>query len=96
MNPLIIDAIHKRHLLSLWWQGGLRTVQPHAYGINTRGNEMLRCWQVSGYSRSNKVPGWKPILVGGVHSITLLDDNFEQHAEYKKNDRHLITIFAQV
>ena len=96
MNPLICNAINEQHLLQLWWEGGARIVQPHAYGINTKGNEMLRCWQVSGYSRRDGNKKWKPILVDHAHSFEILDDTFETHFEYRMNDKHMIQIFAQI
>ena len=96
MNQVIIDAITEQRLLSLWWQGGTRTVQPHAYGLNTKGNDMMRSWQVSGFSRSHKIPAWKPILVNDARSFVMLDDHFDPHDQYQPNDKHLTHIYAQI
>lgn len=96
MNPIICEAINEQRLLSLWWEGGERIVQPHAYGINARDNEMLRCWQIDGYSKSGRVPGWKPLLTEEAHSFTILEDTFEPHRQYRQNDKHMTEIFAQI
>lgn len=96
MNQLICDAITRRCLLSVWWQGGTRIVQPHAYGINTKGNPMMRCWQVSGHSRSGKVQWWKPLLVNEARDFEILDETFEPHHEYRMNDKHMTQIYCQI
>jgi hypothetical protein len=51
MNPIICQAIRGRDVLTFYYDGHFRKVEPHAYGITTANNEALRCYQILGSSR---------------------------------------------
>jgi hypothetical protein len=63
MNPAICQAIATHSLLQFHYAGGLRTVEPYRHGYSTAGNEVLRGYQVSGYSRSRNPTGWRSCQV---------------------------------
>jgi hypothetical protein len=59
VNPAICYAISNRFVLEFRYAGGTRIVEPYRHGRSTAGNEVLRGYQVSGYSHSRNPSGWK-------------------------------------
>jgi hypothetical protein len=60
MNQQICNAIRERRLIRFYYDGYQRIVQPYAYGIHKdTGNEVLRAYQVGGYSSSGDIPDWR-------------------------------------
>ena len=95
MNQLIIDAVNARKCLELRYHGYSRIVEPHAYGRDKDG-EVLRCYQTSGGSVSGERAGWKLLKVREIFSLHLLKDIFLIRKEYKKGDKAMERIFAQL
>lgn len=90
MNQSICQAISEKRLLSLSYHWGHRVVEPHAYGLNDNGHELLRVYQVSGASDSGKPSGWKLLRLDEVANIQLLDDFFHEPRQgYKRGDKAL-------
>ncbi|GLQ24492.1 hypothetical protein GCM10007853_23660 [Algimonas ampicilliniresistens] len=50
MNQTIISAIQNREILEFHYKGRMRRVEPHMYGIDTKGHPSLNAWQLSGGS----------------------------------------------
>ena len=97
MNQIFCDAIKNRNILEFTYKGHYRVVEPHAYGLSLRGNEMLRCFQVGGTSHSGKVPCWRPILVSQITSLVVTEKHFEDVRDgYKKGDRGMSKIFCEL
>jgi hypothetical protein len=59
MAGLICEAIQRRLLLELDYDGLHRVVQPYAHGRSTAGREVLRAIQVGGQSRSARIASGK-------------------------------------
>ena len=95
MNQLIIDAVNGRKCLELRYHGYSGIVEPHAYGRDKDG-EVLRCYQTSGGSVSGERAGWKLLKVREIFSLQLLKDIFLIRKEYKKGDKAMERIFAQL
>ena len=55
----IADAIRERRILRFSYGGSLRRVEPHAYGTDRLGQELLLAWQLGGGSESGSSVGWK-------------------------------------
>ena len=92
----ISDAIHSHRRLRLWYRGGFRTVEPHAFGISDGSHPVLRAYQVSGYSRSRE-QGWKLFRMDEVHALTVLDEAFENpRAGYMRNDPTMTKIYSEL
>ena len=88
MNPVICEAIHERRLLRLNYHWGHRIVEPHAYGLNDNGHELLRVFQVSGASESGEHHGWKLLRVDEIHGLEILKEQFEgSRLGYKHGDK---------
>jgi hypothetical protein len=96
-NQTISQAIVGRKLLSFSYHGLPRVVEPHAYGISTRGNDVIRCFQVGGKSESGEAFGWKLMRTDEMTNLGLLEDKFSGPREgYKKGDRGMTKIYCEL
>ena len=97
MNQSITQAIREMKLISLTYKGINRVVEPHAYGLSAKGNELLRCYQVQGSHTSIKQHDWDLLTVSKIENLNVLSDGFASaRPDYKKNDKHIPTIYAQL
>ncbi len=96
MNEEIIKAIENKNLIEFLYDGESRIVEPHCYGVTTKGNEAIRAFQVSGYSSSGKM-GWKMYDLSKAEDITILEKHFStpRHG-YKKGDKGMDEIFCEL
>ena len=92
----ICDAIHKRHQVRFRYRGGVRTVEPYAFGVGDGGAPLLRAYQVSGYSPSREV-GWKLFHVDEVEEFVVLDATFAgPRPGYMRNDPTMSKIYCEL
>ncbi|MBS0510008.1 MAG: hypothetical protein JSR42_02315 [Proteobacteria bacterium] len=96
MNATITQAITEKRVLELRYHGNFRTVEPHAYGRDKDGDEILRCYQTSGGSESGERVGWKLLKVREVFSLHLTRDTFVARPEYRRNDKAMAYVFSQL
>lgn len=96
MNQDICRAIEKHNFLELRYSGYSRIVEPHAYGRNKNGEEVLRCYQVSGGSESGEKEGWKLLKVVEVYSLSVDTHIFATRGNYRQNDSAMEIIFCQI
>jgi len=97
MNQIICDAIYNRCVLKFTYHGHPRVVEPHAYGLSRALNEVIRCYQTDGTSRSGKVPDWKLIRVDQIESLTVTEEHFVGERDgYVKGDKGMSTIFCEL
>lgn len=96
MNQIVIKAIKERHILELRYHGWARFVEPHAYGRDKGGDEILRCYQVSGGSVSGERTGWKLLKLREMIALHMSDKGFTPRLDYKQNDKYMIHIFEQI
>jgi len=76
VNPVICQAIEQRFMLQFHYGGGLRVVEPYRHGYSTAGNEVLRGYQVSGYSNSRNPSGWRLFDVGKMGELRSAPETF--------------------
>lgn len=96
MNHEIIQAIESLRIVELYYDGELRVVEPHCYGITTAGNEGLRAYQIDGYSSSGKF-GWKMYDLGKAEIITVTYRHFNGPRQgYKKGDKGMSQIYKEL
>jgi hypothetical protein len=96
MNTTIVEAIRDMNVLELRYHGYSRMVEPHAYGRDKDGDEILRCFQISGGSESGERVGWKLLKVHEVFSLHLTRETFITRSEYRRNDKAMVYIFSQL
>jgi hypothetical protein len=77
MGLLICDAIKKKRLLMFGYGDSVRVVEPHVFGVNSAGHEMLSAWLRPGHSRSDPEGGWRNYLTTEVDALQMLDETFE-------------------
>jgi hypothetical protein len=96
MNAILSQAIQQTKVLELRYHSYSRIVEPHAYGRDNDGDEILRCYQTSGGSESGERVGWKLLKVREAFSFHLTDTSFSARPEYKRNDKAINHFFAQL
>lgn len=93
----IATAIQGRNLLSFMYDDFRRTVEPHTYGIDTKGHMALRAYQVSGGSISGEYAGWKLFHVDEILSMSVQLQTFVgSRPGYKRGDKAFTNIIAQL
>lgn len=97
MSSMIRNAIANKQLLSFTYDGYPRVVEPHAYGITTKDNEALRCYQVRGSDKDGNSTGWHMMLIDKMSGVTMLEETFASaRSGYKRDDKGLSTIYSQL
>lgn len=97
MNSAICNAISRRAVISFYYHGGLRTVEPHCHGVTGAGNEVLRAYQTGGYSESGNPVGWKLYEVADMRNIQITEETFAQNRpRYNPNDRSMQVVHCHV
>ena len=95
MDEAIARAVRERRLLELGYGGFSRVVEPHAYGLDRRGDERLLCFQVSGGSTSGARAGWKLLKLSEVASVTPLRTDFLARPEFDGRVRGMAEVWAR-
>jgi hypothetical protein len=96
MREIICRAIRERRLLTFFYEGGPRFVEPHAYGTTTQDNPGLRAFQTDGFS-STATMGWKMFDMSKASHIRILETKFgSPRTGYKRGDKGLKAIDAQL
>lgn len=57
MNKKICLAIESRNIVVFNYNSGSRKLEPYCYGLSKKGKELLKAYQISGYSSSGKSEG---------------------------------------
>lgn len=76
MRLLICEAIRKRRLLMFGYGDFVRVVEPHMFGVNSAGHEMLSAWLRPGHSRTDPDGGWRNYLTSEIVNLQMLDEAF--------------------
>ena len=59
MDSVICGAIMGRHTIAFDYEGGQRVAEPWCLGFSGKGNQVLRAYQIGGYSKSGDPSGWR-------------------------------------
>ena len=95
MRQDICKAIRHRRRLRIAYDGGNRVIEPYVYGA-CESDELLRAYQLSGFSRSRK-SGWKLFRVGAIEELKVLKERFEApHEGYMRNDPCMEVVYSEV
>ena len=95
MDSKIINAIKSQNVITFDYEEQPRTVEPHCYGITTKGNEVIRAYQIDGYSSSGRM-GWKLYDISKIEDLSVLDETFEIEEGYKRGDKGMSEIFYEL
>jgi len=97
MNQTIINAINNMEVLSFTYKGNPRVVEPHAYGMGSDGDDLLRAYQVGGYSSSGRLPKWRLFEVNKIYNFSPTGEKFNgARLGYHRNDQVMDHIYAQL
>lgn len=92
----ICDAIHQHRCVRVWYRGGYRLIEPHAFGISEGGHPVLRAYQLSGHSHSRPC-GWKLLRTEEIEEFTVQGETFTAPREgYMRNDPAMTTIYCEL
>lgn len=92
----ICNAIHHHRRAEIWYRGGLRVVEPHAFGVGGDGRPYLRAYQVSGHTHSRET-GWKLFHLEEIEEFNELEDVFEKPRDgYLRNDPNMTKIYCEL
>ncbi|NQW08602.1 MAG: hypothetical protein HQ481_01780 [Alphaproteobacteria bacterium] len=92
----LCGAIHHRQVVQFWYRGGLRLVEPYAFGVGDGGHPLLRAYQVSGFSRSRE-QGWKLFHVDEITKFNATEQTFvELRLGYMRNDPSMTKIYCEL
>ncbi len=92
MNAVILTAISERRVLTFWYGGEPRRVEPHCYGRDTRGHDALRAWELSGSE-----PGWKLFHVTKMTGLQATAERFQwPRPGYKRGDPIMRQIYCEL
>lgn len=93
----ICNAIKNNRRLRFLYDGYARVVEPHTYGVDTKGHKALRAYQVSGGSDSGEHSGWKLFHAQDMHGVQTLEDGFlNPRPGYKREDSAFSRIECQL
>ena len=69
----LCSAITQKKCVKLTYKGHRRTVEVHAVGRARNGRILLRCYQVSGGSKSGDAEGWKLMQTGKITNLRIVE-----------------------
>ena len=97
MNEQLCSAINSRKIIRFYYNGGYRNVEPFCYGMGTSGNELLRGYQISGYSESGQPTDWKLFIVPDIKDLSITSESFSgTRPFYNPNDSAMTLIYCHV
>ncbi len=97
MNDIIIEAIESRKLLEFYYKNHHRIVEPHTFGISSKGNENLSAFQIDGTSERNNVPDWGLFTIDKIVDLKILNESFVgTRPKYTKKDIRMIEIYKEL
>jgi hypothetical protein len=78
----LIDAVRDRRVVELVYRGGTRVIHPHAVYRSSAGTLCLDALQVSGESRSGRLPGWRVLKLMQITDVRVLEATFAREPDY--------------
>ncbi|MGD0780088.1 MAG: hypothetical protein ABR954_04820 [Dehalococcoidales bacterium] len=94
----ICSVIDSRKVISFYYRGDIRFVEPFCYGLHkSSGNEVLRGYQIKGFSEFGEPFGWKLYLVNEISKFVITDNNFRgDRKDYNPNDPMMKKIICRI
>lgn len=96
MRDELIAAIKGRFVITFTYDGIARRAQPCAIGVSRAGNEVLRCYQIAG---GHVTPGheWDLCELSKIRNLVITGDIFQADPPgYRRGDRGMTRIFAEL
>lgn len=107
ISDMLEDAIREKKVVLIRYKDGPivlpghRTIEPHAFGTATSGNQVVRAWLREGVSKTgdsgkNPVPGWRLFRLDRIKSIEVLDEKFKTRMGYNSKDARIVEFNAKL
>jgi hypothetical protein len=97
LREQLCAAIRRRSLVMFEYGDLIRVVEPHRFGINSAGHEMLSGWLRAGYSRSDPAGGWRNYLLRDVSAVQVLDAPFAgTRPGYAAHDPRMREVYCEL
>jgi len=97
MQSVLCNAINSHLVLTFYYNGAHRKVEPFCYGRSSAGKDVLRGYQTSGDSESGNPLGWRLFDVSKISSMTVTEENFAgTRPGYNPNDSAMVQIYCRV
>lgn len=96
-SDLICEAIRCKKLLQFSYGDHTRVVEPHLFGRDSAGHDVLSAYLVRGYSESRQRPYWRFYLLSNVTSLTMLDERFlGPRKGYNAKDPRMLKVYCRL
>jgi hypothetical protein len=76
MEQTLSDAINTLKRVTIWYNGGYRTIEPHTLGFGANMQMLLRAYQLDGHSNSDKPVAWKLLSVNKLRNVAANGETF--------------------
>lgn len=76
MYLTIFEGIEKQRLLEVFYEECFRIVEPHLYGRDQDGKDVLKAYQIAGGLNQESSVGWKLFDMSGMHHLACLSTQF--------------------
>jgi len=97
MISQICTAIKNMNVLTFTYDGFDRVVEPHAYGNDRKGQDVMRAFQTEGGSDSGDAFGWKLFLTSNIQSLQIQTHTFPSpRPGYRPGDKVMQRIYCQL
>lgn len=88
-------AIQNKKVISFVYNNERRLVEPFCCGLNHKLNQVLRGYQIKGYSQSLEVNPWRLYLLDKIYNLEITDKYFDgDRSGYNPNDSDIIKIYS--
>ena len=96
MDQRICSAIDSKRVLRFTYDSLPRVVEPHAHGVSSKGNEVVRGFQTEGLS-SQETLGWKLFTVAKIESLQMSGSSFDlPRPDYVKGDKGMDPVHCEL
>src|SRR5438045_8283684 len=96
LREQLCGAIRRRSLVMFEYGDLIRVVEPHRFGVNSAGHEMLSGWLRAGYSRSDPAGGWRNYLIHDISALQVLDAPFAGARPGYAHDPRMREVFCEL
>jgi len=95
VNATICEAIRSRRLIMFAYADLIRVVEPHLYGVNSAGHEMLTAWLRPGHSRTDPQGGWRNYRLDDLSRLQRLPEGFDApRPGFNPNDSRMREVYC--
>lgn len=107
IREMIDQAIREKRVITIRYKdgpvvlAGHRTIEPHAFGLATSGNDVVRAWLREGVSKTgdngkSPMPGWRLFRLDRIKSVEIMDEDFKTRPGYNSKDSRIVEFSAKI